>query len=212
MEEQLQKLYVSLCQKIDAVREDIKKDVKGELSELKRMYMDTQEKCSALELVINKQQEEILHLKKELNKQNIIIHGIQESENEKTELENKTISILNDKMKLNLTPSDVHQIYRLGKSGSNKPIKLCLMNMKLKQEIFNKRSELRGTNIYINEDLPRELRIRASEHRKQKPAERKNEKKRRMLHSSDDDNLNTPKTIQEAKKKADNVSKNYKEV
>ena len=161
MEEHLRPLYKALCNKIDSTKNEIKADVKAELEALKDCQMDTQSRCSNLEVLVTKQQEELIHLKRDLNKCNIIVHGIEVGveEHENMDIKQEVITVLNKKLQTQLTTEQVSDIYRLGKKQNN-PIKICLINLQIKKEVLSKRSKLKGTNIFISEDLPLELRIK----------------------------------------------------
>lgn len=98
-------------------------------------------------------------VEKEIIKRNLIIFGIQEGEENYWELENRVINVLNNIID-NFTYNDVDFIYRLGKreENQNRPIKIGLIAWRKKLEILGNTKKLKGTSIYIEEDLPKDIR------------------------------------------------------
>ena len=129
-----------------------------------------------------------------MNKQNIIVHGLPPLGQRETISDSYIVDALNEKLNLNLNIEDIHDVYRLGKEEANKPIKVCLANMKIKKLIMGNKKKLAGTKIYINDDLPKELRIRNSEERKKRI-----NKNKRLIRGSTDEEDST--TIKQANKK-----------
>lgn len=104
-------------------------------------------------------QAQVKSLEQEQRKRNIIIYGVPESSAKETLLDR--LKQFNDvNVKMGLTGIDCKDAIRLGLSNPSKPrpllIKLHSMNDKLK--ILKSRKQLKGTNIYIDDDLSHELR------------------------------------------------------
>ena len=102
----------------------------------------------------------LVRIEREQKKNNLIITGIQE-ENQETSatLMNKIISILQHDLKTNITPL---RVFRFGSSALPiKPIRIILNQEQDKFTIFAqlKNSKLRDQKIYINEDLPQEVNL-----------------------------------------------------
>lgn len=95
-----------------------------------------------------------------LKRNNLIVYGIVE-EDEETDLEilSKIIDILKERLKINLSIKDFSNCFRLGvKNNRSRPILVELLSQLHKRDILRHRSSLKGTNIFINEDLSTEAR------------------------------------------------------
>lgn len=165
-------LLRAIFEKLEATENNLKGEIqglKGEIQELSKFNEFIVEKCTKLEKTCEDQQRTILDLQKQINKKNIIIHGIIPDENEKS-LESNVVKVLNEKLEMSLTTEKIEQVYRLGKNSENKnkPIKVEFVSYKDKMEVFKNRAMLKGTKIFINNDLPYELRIKEMEERKKK--------------------------------------------
>lgn len=113
-----------------------------------------------LKVTVNKQEKEIITLKKAVNKRNIIIKGIAESESVE-ELAGDFIKVINDKLNITLKLQDIDTAFRIGQSRTDdksRPIKVILASERAKHLIFKNRSMLKDTDLSINNDIPFELR------------------------------------------------------
>lgn len=101
-------------------------------------------------------EEKIKKIENELMKRNLIIYGVQEDERNNEELERKIVNIIK-KLKANFSEEDVVFVYRVGKKGVNiRPIKIGLISFRKKMEIIKNRKLLKGTEVYIEEELTRD--------------------------------------------------------
>jgi len=105
----------------------------------------------ALENNITPLRKSVSQLEEKDKKKNIVVYGIPENNPEKyNDLE---LLITNLGSKLGMV-FDFDHAFRLGKNkGTGRPILIRLMRTRDKFRIFENRSKLKGTNIYINEDL-----------------------------------------------------------
>lgn len=165
-------LLKAIFEKLEVTENNLKSEIqelKGELQVFKKMNTCIVEKFTDLEKKCNDQQKTILELQKQINRKNIIIHGIQQIENEKN-LDSRVTQILNERLQTNISADKIEQVYRLGRFNERKdiPIKVKFANYKDKEEVMKSRSMLKGTKIFINNDLPHELRMKEMEERKRK--------------------------------------------
>ena len=92
----------------------------------------------------------------EMRSTNIIIRGLTSTNIQtKEELTNLVASTLSKKLVIKLLPTDIRFIMRLGKerNDKNKPLKVALHEPKSRDFLIRKRNLLKGTNIWIGEDL-----------------------------------------------------------
>lgn len=99
---------------------------------------------------------------------------------------------------------NIQQPYRLGKVPTYlhpRPVRVHLMSTRIKQSIMLQRVKLRGTKIYLYDDLPTVLRIREAENRKMRlEAVKLNSGKRLQPQSSEENGDSDDKIVQERKK------------
>lgn len=90
---------------------------------------------------------------------NVRIHGVEEESNENVEL--KVLDLFKNKMNLNISPELIQSCHRVGRQdnlqGSKKSrcIIVRMVSIRQQMEIMNNRKKLKGTNVFITEDLVR---------------------------------------------------------
>lgn len=108
------------------------------------------------------QEDKIKYLEKELRKRNIVVHGIQETEKSRADLEKMVVEILKQTMKITLGMSDIDFIRRLGSkievNIQTRPIQIQLTTMRKRNEILAQKKALKNSTMYITEDLTKEER------------------------------------------------------
>ncbi len=101
-----------------------------------------------------------LNFEKYKRRKNIIIKGVTEIEKNTAALQKNVLDLLNNKLKIKMNNCDIDNIFRLGEKKSNhydRPIMLKLKSEKLRNEIFKKKFLLKGSKIFVDPDLPREV-------------------------------------------------------
>lgn len=105
--------------------------------------------------ILDNQESRIDALEREVRKKNIIIFGVEESETNYMELEQKVLSIMNEIMKINCTYRDLLSVRRLGrKSEKIRPILFTVHALRTKYEIFKNKKALENKKYYVTEDYP----------------------------------------------------------
>lgn len=90
-------------------------------------------------------------------KRNIIIFGMDEVENNLGELKDMLVTVFGRMIK-NFSENDIDFVYRLGKKSEKaRPIKMGFVNWWKKAEILRNRKELKGTKIYVEEEISKEM-------------------------------------------------------
>lgn len=103
---------------------------------------------------------------------------------------------------------DIQHVYCIQATKSNvgtrksRPIKLQHIYHKAKLSIVKERKKLAGTSIYINEDLPMQLRLREAENRRLLKNERG---LKRFLNQSDETDDPGDTISQDAKRRNDDI-------
>lgn len=94
---------------------------------------------------------------------NLNIDGIVESGNESTQdSERKVLRMFKDKLNLDVENILIERCHRYGKpaAGKNRPIKIRFNWYKDREAVWAKRTMLKGSNIFIREDYPRDIEIK----------------------------------------------------
>lgn len=111
---------------------------------------------------IEEQNKRIEYLEREIRRNNIVIKGVEEVENEnRNSLELKFSDIIKD-LSVNLNPrSDIEKIHRIGKiqfsNSSRRPILVKLSSGMKKTEIMENTKKLKGRDIWIEEDYTKQI-------------------------------------------------------
>ncbi|KAI5734481.1 hypothetical protein M8J77_006986 [Diaphorina citri] len=109
---------------------------------------------------IEKHDGRIKNLEKKHRRRNIIIYGLNEDDNENfTTLKDKVNWLFNEKMELNIKIEEIDDFFRLGKKrdeGKIRPIIIKMISSWRKNEIMNNRRKLKGTRIFIENDMSEE--------------------------------------------------------
>ncbi|CAG9814180.1 unnamed protein product [Phaedon cochleariae] len=131
---------------IDALKEENKKNVEK-----------ISKQQSIIDSLIDKQE----RFDKQLRRNNIIFHGIQEKPNENCS--QLVLDTILDKMKINYVGKDViENTYRIGKYDKNKarPIMVKFTTASHKNMIFRNKKLMKNTGIILREDItPEQLKI-----------------------------------------------------
>lgn len=109
---------------------------------------------------MEKQEKKVDTLDKNAKKRNLVIYGIPEKEGELyTDIFNIVMDLMNQRMGINLKPQELDDFFRIGKRGNTqkvRPILLKMVSYWKKREILSQTVKLKGTKIFIANDLTTE--------------------------------------------------------
>lgn len=164
---------------INDILDKFAKDIHSHIKELKETCSDTNGKITAIEKIVVELKKQNLEmqvkvetleskvefLERQFKKNNIIYFGISETKEESLPiLEQKTIAIISEMQKVHIKPDDIANLYRIGKDNNGRhprPVFIALASFKKKMEILSNRSKLKGTDIFVNDDLtPKQREVR----------------------------------------------------
>jgi hypothetical protein len=116
-------------------------------------------KIGRVECSVNNLQREVGRLQQEIKRNNIIVYGIPEPNNETPADITRAIEGLSNSLKI--AKIDIDDAFRLGKhlSGKTRPLLIKLLRYREKQNIFKAATALKGTSISISNDKTKEARI-----------------------------------------------------
>lgn len=137
--------------------------LRGEIDRLKTQLKEQQEENDSMRSTVERSEDRINERMNDLEQysriNNIRIDGVDENNGEKaTETEEKVVNVLNEMMPdLNLKTEEIEIAHRLGKSKKGKPRQIIVQfsSRSTKVEILKRRKMLKGSSIYVNEDLTR---------------------------------------------------------
>lgn len=88
---------------------------------------------------------------------NLIFKDIPEDEN--SDLEETIINIAEENLNVDINKRELESALRIGKTKTNthiRPILVAFSSMKTRNILLQNRTQLKGSNIFIEEDLPKE--------------------------------------------------------
>ena len=138
--------------------------IRAEMENIKRENMKLKSQVFELETEVAYQRKELLHVKQGLirneqysRRQNVRIFGIKEEESENTK--QTVIDCFSNKLKVNLNQDDIEIAHRLPSRNADqeRPIIVKFKSRDTKIKVIKERKLLKGSNIYINDDLCREI-------------------------------------------------------
>ena len=92
-------------------------------------------------------------------KPNFLVTNLPESQGENPQATEKKVKKFLEE-KLSLDNIDINNCHRVGKASGERPRRVLVTttSVKQKQEVFRRRAQLRGTNVFLDDDLPESLR------------------------------------------------------
>lgn len=128
--------------------------LKNEIRDIKKRINRDKEQIQG---EIYKLKEKYEYLEKSLKKNNIIIFGLEVTDNN---LLKYTLNIFKSHLKIDITENDISDIYSIGKNKDKRPVVVKFVSFLKKKQVLNNARGLKGTNIVISEDLTVEERVR----------------------------------------------------
>lgn len=202
MEKKLDKLLDRMNEIEKSLKSDILK-TNNEIGEIKEICLVNQQKYIDLDNIVKQQKVTINYLHKEVNKSNLIVFGMTEVDDTKV-LEEFT-TVIKEKLNIQIQEEDICKIYRMKNKQNDHsgPVKVGFFDYKLKTRIYNARFMLKGTQIFLNDDLPIDLRIQNKE--KRMAREQRNKKRLKPQSSEENDTVDQAEVIAQEVKRIKNV-------
>lgn len=147
----------NLTKKIEGIERELKhltSKINTEVSEIK-------EKVSKVELENIQLKARLSVVERKLRNKNLVFYGVQEHQNENDRDILKTVQdLIKNKLEIkDFNISEVSNAFRLGKkldNGKIRPLLIEFITYFRKKEVISKRTKLKGSKIFINEDLTNE--------------------------------------------------------
>lgn len=146
------KLILNVNNNITSKIEALEKNVREISEKVDVEIVSLKSKVQKLEKDNQELQKELIRIKRNTKKNNIVLYGVREDTEEN--VQEKILLLLRDQLSVQIDDSEINNTVRLGKQTNNiRPILVEFVTYKRKKEIFNKRRNLKGTSVYISEDL-----------------------------------------------------------
>lgn len=132
----------------------------GKLAQVINELKEAKLENSKLKKRIEKQEEKMNSLEREVRRKNLIIRGIEDKDKEASEETREKVVKVMETLGVQIDAKyDIDDIRRMGKSrnGIERPILLRLTTGNKKDEIIKQSNKLKGTDIWIDEDYPKEI-------------------------------------------------------
>ena len=138
------------------------KSIDGKLDDIFGELKKVKEENELLKNKVKDQETRIQFMEKEMRKKNLIIKGVADTHKEGTKDTEEKINKIMEKMGLDVRSSkDIDVTMRIGKYREDKarPILVKLTRECTKINILKKSATLKGSDIWIDEDYPKDIQI-----------------------------------------------------
>lgn len=129
-------------------------DIKTEIVDIKTQLHQVEEKVTILDNQDKRNREQLMYLQRELRKNNLVIFGL--AENDEEDLIDKVLELFTENLKVKVSISEINQVYRFGQKNGVRPILVKLVTLHKKFELLKQGVLLKNTNIFIANDLIKE--------------------------------------------------------
>lgn len=150
--EEIKEMFKQIKEKIDNMDKKLENVIKeNEALKKENAYLREQN---------TEQEERLEHLEREIRKNNIIIKGIQDKENEHYQETQKHIQTIMQKLGVEVDLDvNIEEIRRVGRYtiSRNRPILVKLIRYDKTLEILRKSKALKGTNVWIEKDYSKKV-------------------------------------------------------
>lgn len=135
-------------------------DCQKQINEIKNENANLKAENEQLKTTVAQQNHRIGYLEKEIKRNNLVVQGVTEAEDETDiQLKEKIENILRDMGTPITYEGELQELHRIGIKRANKirPIFMKMRNYETKVKIMKRTKELKGTQIFITEDFPKHV-------------------------------------------------------
>lgn len=149
-------LRCELTNKAEVTKKEILEALNTKVGVIEEEVKFLKDENSSLKERITQQEQKIKALEKESKNKELIIHGLEENAHEN--LNQAIINLFRNVMKLNIKEEALDKVFRLGQNrDTSRPIRLILTTSRDRDLVLSNRKSLRGSNVYISENFPKEV-------------------------------------------------------
>lgn len=148
-----------LNSKIESTEEILIKQMKEMLQDVGQEVRKMKEENKAMKEKLAAQELKITELEDKNRKNNIVIFGVEEAEQNVLELEENLKMWIRDDLQLEIENADINYAFRMGKKQEEpRPIMVACTTWRLKREILKNKKRIMDPRIVVKEDFSRETR------------------------------------------------------
>lgn len=148
VKDEMAKIKDEIVHNIDVKINKTVEGLRNEIKETREKYEFHEEKITNLE----KESKYLLNLQK---RKNIMVYGL-ENVRGREERKSQLVKLFRDTMETSFSRMDLDYFKVLTNSREKNPVLIRMTTLEMKYEIFSKRKNLKGTDIYIDDDLDKE--------------------------------------------------------
>lgn len=136
-----------------------------EMGEIKRENREMRQENKQLKAELNEVNKRVEILEREIRKKNLVIHGLQETDNEEPQMLQRKVQEVLIKTGVQIKEEELSEVRRMGilKNNKARPTFVQLASGKKRTEILKGGHNLKGSNVYINEDYSKEIQTQRRE-------------------------------------------------
>lgn len=137
--------------------DDLKHLIEGITNQFHDIHAEIKTLKARVNVLEDKNKEDnncLITIQRELRKNNLIIFGLSEEEEEN--LLHKVIELFGSKLKVQVSALEINNIYRFGRSKKNRPVIVKFVSFYKKLQILKNGILLKGANVSISNDLIKE--------------------------------------------------------
>ncbi|XP_047985568.1 uncharacterized protein LOC125225763 [Leguminivora glycinivorella] len=121
-------------------------------------YNSLRGEVNSLHTITEEQEKRINEIEKKSVQKNLVFFGIKEGEKSYLELEEKVCKIMKEKMKLDISASQIESIRRIGiKGNKTRPVSVTFTTLGTKIKILKNKQMLEGSGVYIKHEYPAKI-------------------------------------------------------
>lgn len=126
---------------------------------------DLDNRVQNLETQSSSKSSQMALLEIKVNQHNLLVFNFKDNEQDEEELWECIIIFITKSLKIPVSRNDFEVVHRMGKKQEKKdrPVFLTFRSMKLRNDVFKAKNLLKGTNVVISEDLPKEINLKRKE-------------------------------------------------
>lgn len=149
--EMLKNIRLEMQTQKQEITDSINSNIDQKFNKIESKYIELNRK-------IEEQEERIDQIEKYIRRKNLVVFGVEEKETNSQDLTDILLQIVNKKMSVELSSSDIEFVYRLGKKNTKpRPIILSLTTVNKKIKILKSKNALNDTPYYIKEHFSQKI-------------------------------------------------------
>ncbi|XP_061724732.1 uncharacterized protein LOC133530718 [Cydia pomonella] len=155
MRNEMQEKFANIENSIAKSEEKITANI---ISNMNEKFSTLCGEVNSLRTLTEEQEKRLNEIEKKSVQRNLVFFGIEEGEKSYLELEEKLHKITKEKMKLNISASEIESVRRIGIKGiKTRPVSVTFTTLGTKIKILKNKKLLEGSGLYIKHEYPAKI-------------------------------------------------------